>query len=85
MLNSALNAGHITEDEYDAALGGLDALNIARGNRSAINQANFKKAAGPLSLAGSVIGQFSNTQGSIDASAAQAREGMRGAIGQMGP
>jgi hypothetical protein len=47
--------------------------------------ANFNKAAGPLSFAGNIVGQFSNTQGSIDDSTAQAREGMRGAIGQMGP
>lgn len=47
--------------------------------------ANFNKAAGPLSMVGSVAGQFSNLNGSLDESTAQTREGLRSAIGQMGP
>lgn len=58
---------------------------ITQGQRRAINQANFQKAAGPLSMVGSVTGQFSNMSGGLDEQSAQAREGVRGAIGSMGP
>lgn len=47
--------------------------------------ANFNKAAGPLSMVGNIAGQFSNMNGSLDDASAQAREGMRSAIGQFGP
>lgn len=46
---------------------------------------NFNKAAGPLSMVGNITGQFSNTNGSLDEQSAQAREGVRSAIGQFGP
>lgn len=81
ILDVALKNGSITQGEYDSVLSSVQGQWDTRQQ----NMANFNKAAGPLSFAGSVVGQFSNTQGSIDDSTAQAREGMRGAIGQIGP
>ena len=80
-LDLALKNGSITQTEYNSALTGVQ----GRWDIKQQNMANFNKAAGPLSVVGTVAGQFSNTQGSIDDATAQAREGMRGAIGQMGP
>lgn len=80
-LNLALKNGSITQAEYNSALTGVQ----GRWDTKQQNMANFNKAAGPLSMVGNIAGQFSNINGSIDDSTAQAREGIRGAIGQMGP
>ena len=80
-LDLALKNGSITQAEYNSALTGVQ----GRLDTKQQNMANFNKAAGPLSMVGNIAGQFSNMNGGIDDSTAQAREGMRGAIGQMGP
>ena len=80
-LNLALKNGSITQAEYNSALTGVQ----GRWDIKQQNMANFNKAAGPLSMVGNIAGQFSNMNGSLDNASAQAREGIRGAIGQMGP
>ena len=80
-LDLALKNGSITQAEYNSALTGVQ----GRWGTKQQNMDNFNKAAGPLSMVGNIAGQFSNMNGSIDDSTAQAREGVRGAIGQMGP
>ena len=80
-LNSAFSSGAISQAEYNSGIAGLN----AKADKRARNSANFQNASSALSTVGSMAGQFSNTNGSLDDSSAQAREGMRNTIGQMGP
>ena len=92
-LENASDVGSISPEEYFAGMENLGFQEMTAGlnktlgslGRKPKNSANFQKAAGPLSMVGNIAGQFSNINGSIDDFTAQAREGMRGAIGQMGP
>lgn len=95
-LDRAWNARNISNEEYFTGLGNIEERNLNQqiksnqrnetwARNSERNMANFQKASGALNMVGTVAGQFSNMSGGLDDGTATAREGIRGAVGQMGP
>ena len=60
-------------------------VNNIQGNSGLKNFLNNPKTTQGAAMVGSLTGSMSNLNGSISGEAAAAREGMRSAIGQLGP